>query len=731
MIKKRVLINDIEFDEISDLSIDNSISENNSISSFNCNINNFGGMNKDEFDVGNEIAVFANKDTEPMVKIFGGYLTSKEFKGEAVEEKISTEGKDYTSDLMDTTVVPEVYNNISCGSIVRDILAKYATDINTTPVGTAIRFDGNNDYVVIPGSSTDNLGSFTFAFWMKPDDFMKENAFLIRHGTRYFYQNGSGGLCAEVASEISAGRAITNDYAISGNTWHHIIMTYNDDDKTPHIYVNGSEATYSSVEVGSGTLTNYDHLFDKVLGTYDVSLIPTLKEFMYRGKIDEFKIYDKVISGTEIDDTMDYETSGTGRLAIWHFDEDGGKYAYDGVGTNNIVLSGLNSFAYWDTGTITKPTTYIQEGVDLTHVAFNHKPIDEALKYLAEKSGYIAYVDVHKNIYFKDRSAIDSGYTFYSGNIVAANFQTSEDEIKNDVWVYGDRTLTGWENRFTGTGTGSVFNTEYKPHNTQITVAGSLQKGYPLNMTINAPSGTNYLVGYDEKQIVFISGTSLGNSIPPNGAQIVVAYQRDVPIVRYLENPASKQNYGIKTHIELNKEITTPDMAYEVAKNIVDRFGMPLTQGNMVLQGVSDIRAGQTCIVDIPTEKINNETFDIINAKHEFTPENCYNEEVLNVKVSKRIKDVTDTLKQIILDLRKLQGADISESEVLTRYQFVTGSLGTKTNYNIYTRDYILAGSCGIYDHPVFGVYDNDFVYDGLTGSAFEDWVLVKSGGEF
>lgn len=725
MILKRVLINNKEFDEFRNLKIDNSISENNNISSFNCSLNNFDGINKDKFSIGNEATIFSNVDSEAPIKIFGGYVTNKSFTGEEISDEINITSCDYTTDLMDTTILPEVYNNISCGSIVRDVMQKYAQDINITPVGTSLYYPGNS-YLNISGTIAENIEEQSFNLWIKPFNSIGSNVSsqtIFEFGNKSLYLLPSGVIYAVGSAETTNAEAYSNEWAVSGATWVNVNYNYSDTgDRKIYLYLNGTEISYSGSQISSVGSLYSDSLFKKEIGS------------AYNGNIDEFKVYNKVLSEAEIGSEYNagqgtLGTSGENLKCLFHFDEATGKTLTD-CNNNIATLSGAN-YPCWDTGIVKLNNNYIDEGIDLAHVVFNHKPIIDGIKYLAEKSGYIFYVDVYKNLHFKDKSSIDSGYTFSSGNILSADFEEDDSEIKNDVWVYGDRTLTAWENDFVADGVGSIFTIEYKPHNTEVLVNDVLQKGWPLNMTIDAPSGTNYLVGFEEKQVVFINSAEYGNSIPTSGAIVQVAYQKDVPIVKYLENPSSKQTYGIKTHVELNKEITSPEMAYEVAKNLIDRYGEPLKEGNINLIGINLLNAGQTCVVDIPNQSINEETFDIINVTYDFSPENCLSNTAINIKVSQRIKDITDTLKQIILDIKKLQGADVTETEIITRYQFATGSIATKTNYEVYTRDYLTAGSCGIYDHPVYGIYDAGLVYDGLTGSAFTDWEIQTSGGQY
>ncbi len=65
-------------------------------------------------------------------------------------------------------------------------------------------------------------------------------------------------------------------------------------------------------------------------------------------------------------------------------------------------------------------------------------------------------------------------------------------------------------------------------------------------MTNSLESGVDYLVSYQDKEIIFTSGTAIGSSVPANGGSILVRYNREVPIVKTGQNRPSVQLYGLK-----------------------------------------------------------------------------------------------------------------------------------------------------------------------------------------
>lgn len=67
-------------------------------------------------------------------KLFDGLLEDIQFKGKGLNESIRLSGRDYTAYMQDRTVEPEVYNNLPAGSIVKDIISKYASELYTSGV---------------------------------------------------------------------------------------------------------------------------------------------------------------------------------------------------------------------------------------------------------------------------------------------------------------------------------------------------------------------------------------------------------------------------------------------------------------------------------------------------------------------------------------------------------------------------------------------------------------------
>ena len=131
----QIQINGNVVPNVASSSVRKSTSDNNAVSTFIAIINNYVGSYADNWTIGDGVEIYADVDTNPpTTKIFNGILEDVKFDGRENNERLTLTGKDYSVRLIDRTVEPEVYTNLSAGSIVKDIVFKYTDDITTTNV---------------------------------------------------------------------------------------------------------------------------------------------------------------------------------------------------------------------------------------------------------------------------------------------------------------------------------------------------------------------------------------------------------------------------------------------------------------------------------------------------------------------------------------------------------------------------------------------------------------------
>ena len=343
-----------------------------------------------------------------------------------------------------------------------------------------------------------------------------------------------------------------------------------------------------------------------------------------------------------------------------------------------IVLDIMNTNVQDVTVTNVDVTTTTQQ-----FIQFTQKNVFDALKELAELAGFIFYVDVNKDLHFELKEGLSTGTTLDNSNVIKSNFKQTRKEMVNRVWVYGARMNQGKQDSFTGDGVGSTFTLSKLGDSTAgitTTVAGTIQEGGGALDTAYS-SGTDYLYDEPNKTIVFVSGTDLGySSIPANGNSVLVDYFFSSPIVKFGEDSASVSSYGPKTQILVDENITDPVLAKDKVKDVLSRFGSPLTQGILDVFGLPTLTAGKTVVVNLPYENQDSTTYDLLTVEYDFDSKKMFSNSVVKVKVSRKLIDILDTIKKLMQDVKALSTGDISTADVVTRLQFSTGSIGVRVN---------------------------------------------------
>ncbi len=159
--------------------------------------------------------------------------------------------------------------------------------------GYALNFDGADDVVAVPDSSSLDLTSaFTFITWIYPHGLGENNNGRILHkATGYsgsdgymFYLNDNNSLVTKIMSSIYT----SGNNAFSPNNWTHVAVTWTG--TTLQYYING--VPFGASQSANPTLTaNTQPLY---IGNNDTGVRA------YDGIIDELKIFNRVLSAAEI-----------------------------------------------------------------------------------------------------------------------------------------------------------------------------------------------------------------------------------------------------------------------------------------------------------------------------------------------------------------------------------------------------------------------------------------------
>ncbi|WP_298508499.1 LamG-like jellyroll fold domain-containing protein [uncultured Kordia sp.] len=151
----------------------------------------------------------------------------------------------------------------------------------------------NNNYISIENvQAFDNLNEFTLSAWVHPDFLDVHNNIIskVTPNRDFNLQLTNVGIDAHFAEGSTYYRAWFNDYALSLNTWTHVVSTW--DGTNWKIYING-DLVKVSADYNVEPLWNGGYM---TIG----NLLPNSHEG-FNGKIDDVRIYNRVITSCEID----------------------------------------------------------------------------------------------------------------------------------------------------------------------------------------------------------------------------------------------------------------------------------------------------------------------------------------------------------------------------------------------------------------------------------------------
>jgi flagellin-like protein len=170
-------------------------------------------------------------------------------------------------------------------------------DGNTPPrwtngtFGGALKFDGLDDYVVIPNSSVFNLDTFTIEAWVRVDKYAGNIDILLKGWNilRFFINNQHK--FGVVVQMDGTGGQFYHPTLINEGQWYHLAAVVQSGKQA--VYVNGAESI-------QGTYT-YTSLLKNAANPLIISAYnsPTPTSFS-NATIDEVRIYNRALSADEI-----------------------------------------------------------------------------------------------------------------------------------------------------------------------------------------------------------------------------------------------------------------------------------------------------------------------------------------------------------------------------------------------------------------------------------------------
>jgi len=375
--------------------------------------------------------------------------------------------------------------------------------------------------------------------------------------------------------------------------------------------------------------------------------------------------------------------------------------------------------------TITDITTNNVETttVTLEKIKFNYTSLYDALTQLAELCDYYFYIDNDKDLHFSPKKTIDSGIVIDNTNCFNLKFDNTRDNMFNKIWVKGDSYTINVNQQYNISGTGSTFETTYSPSNLQVSYLGSTLRGGIWDVTQTTfTSGTKYYLDASTKSIIFVSGTTIGNSVIPSGGSFIANYDRNIPIVKYGQDNNSIVLYGPKEIIINDNNIKSPDTALLRLQSELNNTN-PFNQLDFNLKGWYKIIPGDT--VEFNLDDLQQDNVSILNVNYNINKESVITENILSITASKKFTDITDKIKNLNNRISNLENQYSDESDNITRLESsneVVQIVGSA--YNISYRD---INDSLIMGHPVngvMGILNGSSVGSLISGCSFIDGTI-------
>ena len=236
--------------------------------------------------------------------------------------------------------------------------------------GQALKLDGTaGSYATLPTDIVSALSDYTITSWVKMDALANwMRVFDFGTGTsKYMFlsvQTGSPGQVRFAIKNGGSEQGMTYNYAVPLRTWTHFAVTQSGNTCT--MYINGAlVATNTGVTIKPSTIGSMNQNY---LGKSQWN------DPMFKGSIDEFKIYSRALSASEIagsylsqtitvnsvasklmgDDDFDLAATASSGLPVTYTSSDttvakivDGKVRVLSTGTSTITASQAGNNAYW------------------------------------------------------------------------------------------------------------------------------------------------------------------------------------------------------------------------------------------------------------------------------------------------------------------------------------------------------------------------------------------------
>lgn len=218
--------------------------------------------------------------------------------------------------------------NFSFGSAFDEAGTNHGSIVGATPVADrfginnmALNFNGTSDYVIVPHSATNdlnNLNEITISAWIKPTSLGAGLEAIVTKwngSTSEQYGLWTQGSTNLVGIRVINAIGVADAATYTAGTWYHVAFTFDKITNQHLVYVNGVQTlTFTP----GGTYSNSVDYTSLSIGAQvnDFNGGPVSPNRFFDGAIDDIRIYNRVLTSTEVDSLFDAEAPSCDGFAV-------------------------------------------------------------------------------------------------------------------------------------------------------------------------------------------------------------------------------------------------------------------------------------------------------------------------------------------------------------------------------------------------------------------------------
>ncbi|WP_288955244.1 LamG-like jellyroll fold domain-containing protein [uncultured Polaribacter sp.] len=221
------------------------------------------------------------------------------------------------------------------------------TQAITSKIGKAASFNGSSSYIDVNKKIPESL-NFSFSFWFQTTSTATNQYIFSTKGNSatngWWIQSDSGTIRYGEGNGSANGTTQTSPASTyADGSWHHAVVT-RAAGGTVNMYIDGGQVITNG-SVGSNYMTSYVWEYDLHIGRYAGSAL-----YYYNGKLDQIRVFDKVLSSSEVTTLYNESNTSTTKSTTDIFDDGSGVALYELDGDANDTGTGPYGTGAIDSG---------------------------------------------------------------------------------------------------------------------------------------------------------------------------------------------------------------------------------------------------------------------------------------------------------------------------------------------------------------------------------------------